>query len=165
MMDWYSMACAIADSLEGHSQSEFEAAFKKVQERQLDYALQESPVALAAKFLVDKCDGTWSGSATQLLGLVLPDGTPQYTQDEIDYIAYLQDSPYWPKNASVLGKELARCRPTLEACGIDVVHSDGGKSVYKGGQRYIQLTDLNRKAEKEQEAKVEEEFDFSQIPF
>lgn len=164
-MDWYTLACAIADSLEGHSQSEFEMAFKKVQERQLDYALQESPVALAAKFLVDKCDGEWSGTATQLLGFVLPDGTPKFTDEENDYILYLQGNPYWPKSSMVLGKELARCRPTLEAYGIDVIHSDSGKSVFKGGQRYIQLTDLKRKAEKEQEAKVEEEFDWSEIPF
>lgn len=165
VMDWYKLACAVADSLDGHSQSEFERAFKKVQERQLDYALQESPVALAAKFLVDKCGGEWSGTATQLLGFVLPEGTPQYTGDELDYIAYLQENQYWPQKPSVLGKELARCRSTLEASGIDVVHSDGGKSVYKGGQRYIQLTDLKRKAEKEQEVKVEEEFDWSEIPF
>ena len=158
VMDWYKLACAIADSLDGHNQSEFETAFKKVQERQLDYALQESPVALAAKFLVDKCRGKWSGSATELLGLVLPEGVLQYSQEELDYISYLQENPYWPKNASVLGKELARCRSTLEACGIEVVHGDGGKSVYKGGQRYIQLTDLNRKPE-------EEEFDLSDIPF
>ena len=159
VMDWYKLACAIADSLDGHSQSEFEMAFKKVQERQLDYALQESPVALLVKFIVEKCDGEWSGTATQLLGFVLPDGVSQYTPDELDYIGYLRESPYWPKNASALGKELARCRSTLEACGIDVMHGDGGKSVYKGGQRYIQLTDLKRKSEKE------EEFDFSDIPF
>lgn len=167
MMDWYALACAIADSLEGHSQAEFEMAFKKVQERQLDYALQESPVASAAKFLVDKCDGEWSGTATQLLGFVLPDGAPQFTDEENDYILYLQGNPYWPKSSMVLGKELARCRPTLEAYGIDVVHSDGGKSVFKGGQRYIQLTDLKRKSEKEEENKqvVEEEFDWSEIPF
>ncbi len=158
-MDWYKLACAIADSLDGHSQSEFEIAFKKLQEHQLDYALQESPVALAAKFLVDKCDGDWSGSATQLLGFVLPENVPQYSQDELDYITYLQEMPYWPKNASVLGKELARCRPTLKTYGIDVIHGDGGKSVYRGGQRYIQLTDSKRKSEKE------EEFDFSDIPF
>ena len=165
VMDWYKLACAIADSLDGHSQFEFERAFKKVQERQLDYALQESPVALAAKFLADKCGGEWSGTATQLLGFVLPEGTPQYTEDELDYIAYLQENPYWPQKASVLSKELARCRSTLEASGVDVVHSDGGKNVYKGGQRYIQLTDLKRKAEKEQEVKVEEEFDWSKVPF
>lgn len=165
MMDWYKLAVAIADSLDGHSQSEFERAFKKVQERQLDYALQESPVALAAKFLVDKCNGEWSGTATQLLGFVLPDGMPQFTDEENDYILYLQGNPYWPKSSMVLGKELARCRPTLEAYGIDVIHSDGGKSVFKGGQRYIQLTDLKRNAEKEQEVKVEEEFDWSEIPF
>ncbi len=159
VMDWYKLACAIADSLDGHSQSEFEMAFKKVQERQLDYALEESPVALLVKFIVDKCGGEWSGTATQLYGCVLPDGVPQYTPDELDYIEYLHENPYWPKSPSALGKELARCRSTLEACGIDVVHGDGGKSVYKGGQRHIQLTDLKRKT------KEEEEFDFSEIPF
>lgn len=140
--DWYKGACAIAASLDGYSQSKFELAFKKVKDRQLEYALEESPVAMAAKFLVDKCGGEWYGTATELLDFKIV-SNEVLSNDDISYIQYLQDHPAWPKNASVLGKELARCRPTLDALGIDMIHGENGKSVYKDARRYIQLTDRN----------------------
>ena len=140
--DWYKGACAIAASIDGYSQDKFELAFKKVKDRQLEYALEESPVAMAAKFIVDKCGGKWYGTATQLLDFYIVSNETLSNEDN-SYIQYLQDHPAWPKNASVLGKELARCRPTLEALGIDMIHGENGKSVYKDARRYIQLTDRN----------------------
>lgn len=141
--DWYRLGCCIADSIDGYTQANFELAYKKVQERQIDYALQESPVALAAKFLVDKCGGVWKGTATQLLEFDVFESKKVLSTEDLSYMQCLQDHPEWPKNSSVLGKELARCRPTLEAIGIDMIHGENGKSIYQGNQRFIQLTDKN----------------------
>lgn len=99
---------------------------------------------MAAKFLVDKCGGKWYGTATQLLDFYIVSNETLSNEDN-SYIQYLQDHPAWPKNASVLGKELARCRPTLEALGIDMIHGENGKGIFKDNRRYIQLTDRNRK--------------------
>ena len=143
--DWYKTACAIAASLDGHSQAEFELAFKRVKDGQVEYALEESPVAMAAKFLVDKCGGEWHGTATKLLDFDVTLSKEKMTNEENSFIEYLQEHPAWPKNASVLGKELARCRPILDTLGIDMIHGENGKSIYKDAGRYIQLTDRNRK--------------------
>lgn len=142
--DWYKIACSVAACIDGHTQSEFELAFKRVKDRQLEYALDESPVAMAAKFLVDKCGGQWSGTASSLLGCDVSSAEEPLTNDEINYIQYLQEHPAWPKNASVLGKELARCRPLLGTLGIDMIHGEKGKGIFKDNRRYIQLTDRNR---------------------
>lgn len=143
--DWYKIACSVAACIDGHTQSEFELAFKRVKDRQLEYALDESPVAMAAKFLVDKCGGQWSGTASSLLECDVSSAEEPLTNDEINYIQYLQEHPAWPKNASVLGKELARCRPLLGTLGIDMIHGENGKGIFKDNRRYIQLTDRNRK--------------------
>ena len=142
--DWYRLACSIAASLDGHTQSEFELAFKRVKDRQFEYALDESPVAMAAKFLVDKCGGQWSGTATALMGFDVQSAEETLTDDEVNFTQYLQDHPAWPKNVSVFGKELARCRPLLDALGIDMIHGEKGKGIFKDNRRYIQLTDRNR---------------------
>ena len=143
--DWYKLACSVAASLDGHSQSEFEMAFKKVKDRQLEYALDESPVAMAAKFLVDKCGGQWCGTATSLMDFDVESAEEPLSDEELNYTQYLQEHPAWPKNASVLGKELARCRPLLDTLGIDMIHGENGKGIFKDNRRYIQLTDRNRK--------------------
>lgn len=143
--DWYKLVCSVAASLDGHSQSEFELAFKKVKDRQLEYALDESPVAMMAKFLVDKCGGLWSGTASSLMDGDISSAEEPLSDEELSYIQYLQEHPAWPKNASVLGKELARCRPLLDTLGIDMIHGENGKGIFKDNRRYIQLTDRNRK--------------------
>ncbi len=142
--DWYRLACSIAASLDGHSQLEFELAFKKVKDRQLEYALDESPVALAAKFLVDKCGGEWHGTVTSLMDFDIESSEEPLSDDELNYIQYLQEHPAWPKSPSVLGKELARCRPLLDTLGIDMIHGENGKGIFKNNRRHLQLTDRNR---------------------
>jgi len=92
-----------------------EGAFAKVYEanRQniVSTSLESNPVASACLVLIQK-DGSWEGTATELLTKL----TALVSEDT-------KRSPSWPKTAQGLSGQLRRCAPFLREEGIEVTFS------------------------------------------
>lgn len=137
LADWAKLCYAICESMDGHSGKEFLDAYQFILDRQTEMALESSLVAQACRLLVSQF-GKWEGTATDLHNVkLIYDGIAGY-EDDYDAKCYLINHPDWPKSPATLGKQLDRCKSTLESIGIKVKHG-----YYKFGQRWINLTDTN----------------------
>jgi len=134
LADWYVLSYALCDSMDGHTGQEFVEAYEFILNRQTELAIESSLVAQACRLLTSQT-GTWEGTASQLHEIKLVYKGYEYTSDFEDR-CYLVNDPNWPRTPATLGKELERCKPTLESIGIKVDNKH-----YKYGMRYITLTD------------------------
>lgn len=139
LADWAKLCYAICESMDGHTGQEFLGAYQYILDRQTDMAVESSLVCQACRLLVSQT-GKWEGTASQLYEIKLPfNGLVGY-EDDYEARCYLVNHPDWPKSPATLGKELERCKTTLEKIGINVKHG-----YYKYGQRYIELVDTEWK--------------------
>lgn len=134
LADWYVLSYALCESMDGHTGQEFVEAYEFILNRQTELAIESSLVAQACRLLTSQT-GTWEGTASQLHEIKLVHEGYEYTSDFEDR-CYLVNDPNWPRTPATLGKELERCKPTLESIGIKVDNKH-----YKYGMRYITLTD------------------------
>lgn len=141
MADHAKAAFAAAEAMTGYSGDEFLKAYDTVVDRQIATALNASPTAQAARFLVSKT-GSWQGTATDFLNFTFSDGSVA-TVDDLNIIQSIRDQPAWCKNASTLGKALNRAEATLRSLGITLERGSDGSAVYRNGQRWIVLKDVN----------------------
>ena len=88
---------------------EFKAAYADNRAAATLDVLEADPVAGAVRLLMQKMDGPWTGTATELLA-------------ELDVVVGEKESKrkYWPGAASVLGQRLRRIKTRLERSGIHV---------------------------------------------
>lgn len=139
LADWARLSYAVCESMDGHNGQEFLDAYQYILDRQTDMAVESSLVCQACRLLVSQT-GKWEGTASQLYDIKLPfNGLVGY-EDDYEARCYLVNHPDWPKSPATLGKELERCKTTLEKIGINVKHG-----YYKYGQRYIELVDTEWK--------------------
>jgi hypothetical protein len=149
LADWYALSYAICESMDGHTGQEFVEAYKFILDRQTEIAVESSLVAQACRLLTSQT-GTWEGTASQLHEIRLRySGLADCVEDDTAR-CYLVNHPDWPRSPATLGKQLDRCKSTLESIGIKVKHGH-----YKYGQRWIELTDTNWKDGQSNEAKRE----------
>lgn len=139
LADWARLSYAICESMDGHSGQEFLDAYQYILDRQTDMAVESSLVCQACRLLVSQT-GKWEGTASQLHDIKLVFGGLVGYEDDYEARCYLVNHPDWPKSPATLGKELERCKTTLEKIGISVKHG-----YYKYGQRYIELVDTEWK--------------------
>lgn len=97
--------------------------------------VESSLVCQACRLLVSQT-GKRKGAASQLHDIKLVFGGLVEYADDYEARCHLVNHPDWPKSPATLGKELERCKTTLEKIGINVKHG-----YYKYGQRYIELAD------------------------
>lgn len=135
LADWARLCYAICESMDGHSGQEFLDAYQYILDRQTDMAVESSLVCQACRLLVSQT-GKWEGTASNLHEIKLVFGGLVGYEDDDEARCYLVNHPDWPKSPATLGKELERCKTTLEKIGINVKHG-----YYKYGQRYIELAD------------------------
>lgn len=135
LADWAKLCYAICESMDGHTGQEFLDAYQYILDRQTDMAVESSLVCQACRLLVSQT-GKWEGTASQLHDIKLVFGGLVGYEDDYEARCYLVNHPDWPKSPATLGKELERCKTTLEKIGINVKHG-----YYKYGQRYIELAD------------------------
>lgn len=149
LADWAQLCYAICESMDGHTGQEFVEAYEFILNRQTELAIESSLVAQACRLLTSQT-GTWEGTASQLHEIKLRySGLADCVEDDAAR-CYLVNHPDWPRSPATLGKQLDRCKSTLESIGIKVKHGH-----YKYGQRWIELTDTNWKDGQSNEAKRE----------
>lgn len=102
MADYAKAGFAIAEAMTGYSGDEFIKAYDTIEDRQIATALNASPTAQAARFLVSKT-GSWQGTATDFLNFKFNDDVV-VTADDLNIIQSIRDQPTWCRNASTLGK-------------------------------------------------------------
>lgn len=141
MADFAKLGFAIAESMTGYSGIEFIKAYDTIVDRQIATALNASPTAQAARFLVSKT-GSWQGTATDFLNFKFNDGTV-VTSEDLNTIQSICDQPMWRRNASALGRTLNRAEATLRSLGIVLGRGSDGSPIYRNGQRWIVLRDTN----------------------
>lgn len=141
MADFAGYAFAVAEAMTGYSGDEFIKAYDAVEDRQVATALNASPTAQAARFLVSKTGG-WQGTATDFLNFTFNDGRVA-TADDLNIIQSIREQPTWCRNVSALGKSLNRAEATLKSLGIVLERGSDGSPIYRNGQRWITLTDIN----------------------
>lgn len=141
MADFAALGFGIAEAMTGYSGDEFIKVYDTIEDRQNAIALSASPTAQAARFLVSKT-GSWQGTATDFLNFTFSDGSVA-TVDDLNIIQSIRDQPAWCKNASTLGKALNRAEATLRSLGITLERGSDGSAVYRNGQRWIVLKDVN----------------------
>lgn len=139
LADWAKLCYAICESMDGHTGQEFLDAYQHILDRQTDMAVESSLVCQACRLLVSQT-GRWEGTASNLHEIKLVFGGLVGYEDDYEARCYLVNHPDWPKSPATLGKELERCKTTLEKIGINVKHG-----YYKYGQRYIELVDTEWK--------------------
>lgn len=149
LADWYVLSYVVCESMDGHTGQEFVEAYKFILDRQTEIAVESSLVAQACRLLTSQT-GTWEGTASQLHEIRLRySGLADCVEDDTAR-CYLVNHPDWPRSPATLGKQLDRCKSTLESIGIKVKHGH-----YKYGQRWIELTDTSWKDGQSNEAKRE----------
>lgn len=141
MADFFGWGFVVAEAMTGYSGDEFIKAYNTIVDRQVATALNASPTAQAAQFLVSKT-GSWQGTATDFLNFTFSDGGVA-TPDDLNIIQSIRDQPTWCRNASTLGKALNRAEVTLRSLGITLERGSDGSPVYRNGQRWIVLKDTN----------------------
>ncbi len=147
--DWAKLCYAICESMDGHTGKEFLDAYQSILNKQTEMAIESSLVAQACRLLVSQT-GAWEGTASQLHEIKLHyDGVLGHEEDT-DARCYLVNHPDWPHSPATLGKQLDRCKSTLESIGIKVKHG-----YYKYGQRWIELIDTNWKDKQSDDIKNE----------
>ncbi len=139
LADWAKLCYSICDSMDGYTGQEFLDAYQYILDRQTDMAVESSLVCQACRLLVSQT-GKWEGTASQLHEIKLIFSGLVGYEDDYEARCYLVNHPDWPKSPATLGKELERCKTTLEKIGINVKHG-----YYKYGQRYIELVDTEWK--------------------
>lgn len=149
LADWGKLCYAICESMDGHTGQEFLDAYQHILDRQTEIAIESSLVAQACRLLTSQT-GTWEGTASQLHEIKLRySGLTDCDEDDTAR-CYLVNHPDWPHSPATLGKQLDRCKSTLESVGIKVKHG-----YYKYGQRWIELTDTNWQDKKSNNTKSE----------
>ena len=141
MADFAALGYGIAEAMTGYSGDEFIKAYDAVEDRQVATALNASPTAQAARFLVSKT-GSWQGTATDFLNFTFNDGGVA-TADDLNIIQSIREQPAWCRNVSALGKSLNRAEATLRSLGIVLERGSDGSPIYRNGQRWLTLTDIN----------------------
>lgn len=141
MADFFAWGFALAEAMTGYSGDEFIKAYDTIVNRQVATALNASPTAQAARFLVSKT-GSWQGTATDFLNFKFNDDVV-VTADDLNIIQSIRDQPTWCKNASTLGKALNRAEATLRSLGITLERGSDGSPVYRNGVRWLVLQDIN----------------------
>ena len=141
MADFAALGFGVAEAMTGYSGDEFIKAYGAIEDRQVATALNASPTAQAAQFLVSKT-GSWQGTATDFLNFTFNDGSVA-TSDDLNIIQSIREQPTWCRNVSALGKSLNRAEATLKSLGIILERGSDGSPIYRNGQRWITLTDIN----------------------
>lgn len=141
MADFAALGFGVAEAMTGYSGDEFIKAYDAVEDRQVATALNASPTAQAARFLVSKT-GSWQGTATDFLNFTFNDGRVA-TADDLNIIQSIREQPTWCRNVSALGKSLNRAEATLKSLGIVLERGSDGSPIYRNGQRWITLTDVS----------------------
>ena len=120
MADFAKFVIGAEESL-GWGKGAFLTAYARNRQHANQLALEEDVLGPAIISFIDKIGGSWSGTATELLGQLvelLPDDQTK-------------NHKRWPKHAQMLGKALRRIAPALRGTGIefsDVRESGGNRT-------------------------------------
>jgi hypothetical protein len=124
MADFAMWAQAVCLAL-GWDPAEFTRSYLANRQHAHETILEDSPVAGAVRTLFGQ-SGTWTGTATELLGMLADIAGEKIVKSDC-----------WPKSPRKLSGELRRVAPTLRVVGIDIAFKPGGE---RGKQRIVDIT-------------------------
>lgn len=128
MADFAKLAVA-AGRAAGYTAEDFLEAYRGNEMAGHQTALEGSPLCAALCKLLDAEPRRWQGTATELLGKLNEQASPE-----------LREQKAWPKNARTLSADLARLAPALNAVGIRI---EMGRAPNRSRRRLISLAVKN----------------------
>ncbi len=111
MADFEQWGCAIAEAL-GSSSTEFIEAYERNLGMQNREAINENDIATVIVGLMDREEGYWEGTTTELLEVLTKIASEE---EKIDV-----KNRAWPKRANTLGKRIREVQSNLLEVGIQV---------------------------------------------